>query len=283
MGKRRTKAEINTIREAMYDALREDHPMSVRQVFYRMTILGVVPKTEAQYKNTVCRLLADMRREGVVPYSWIADSTRWVRQARTYSSMEQALWRTAQTYRRALWDNMGVHVEVWLEKEALAGVLYQETEAWDIPLYVTRGYPSLSYLHTAGEFISSLDKPTVLYYFGDHDPSGVDIARKVEAGVLGFVDAPDLITFERVAVVPWQIEAWELPTRPTKKTDSRSKNFKGESVEVDAIPPKQLRALVRQCAERHMDPYELERIKEVEQLERETLETYVERLRFEGH
>src|SRR5262249_28588791 len=149
---------------------------------------------------------------------------------------------TAQTYRRAVWDTQASYVEIWLEKDALAGVLYDVTEEWDVPLMVTRGYASLSFLHSAAETISSHSKPTYLYYFGDHDPSGLDITRAVEQGIRQFAPNAD-ITFERVAVNPDQIEGMGLPTRPTKASDSRSKGFEGESVEVDAISPDDLRRL----------------------------------------
>src|SRR5262249_13758807 len=198
-----------------------------------------IAKTEMEYKTTVVRLLTDMRLSGKIPFGWIADNTRWMRKPRSYSSMEEALRRTAETYRRSLWDNQDGYVEVWLEKEALAGVLVEETGPWDVPLMVTRGYPSLSYLYEAACAIRALDKPAHLYYFGDYDPSGMDITRNVEERLRQF--APEAqIHFARVAVTPEQINELQLPTRPTKKTDSRSRSFDGESVEVDAIPPRQL-------------------------------------------
>src|SRR5262249_7220321 len=117
--KRRTKAEMTALRDALLKLLRVDNPMTVRQTFYRLVGTGLIAKKEAEYKNTVGRLLVKMRREGAVPYEWIADSTRWMRKPRTYSSMENALRDTARTYRRALWDNQEVYVEVWTEKDAI--------------------------------------------------------------------------------------------------------------------------------------------------------------------
>ena len=267
---RRSKDQIAVIRDALFDLLEAENPMTVRQVFYRMVSLGVIEKSEAAYKGTVCRLLALMRRERVLPFGWISDNTRWMRKPDTYSGMESALEYTARTYRRALWDMQDAYVEVWLEKDALAGVLYQETKAWDVPLMVTRGYPSLSYLYEAAEALAAQDKPSYLYYFGDYDPSGVDITRNVEAGIREF--APDAeIYFHRVAVTPQQIAQWKLLTRPTKKSDSRSKNFGDRSVEVDAILPAQLRALARECITRHIDQDALERNRVVEAQERETM------------
>jgi hypothetical protein len=269
--KRRTKAEIDQIREALDDRLRGDHPMTVRQVFYRVVSQGVIAKTENEYKNAVGRLLVSMRRSGQISFSWIADNTRWMRKPRTYSSLEAALENTAQTYRRSLWDNQDVYVEVWTEKDALAGVVLEETRPWDVPLMVSKGFSSVTYLYEAAQTIAEQGKPAYLYYFGDHDPSGVHIDRVIEKRLRGF--APDAeIHFKRVAVTKDQIAQFELPTRPTKKTDSRSKTFDGESVEVDAIRPRQLRDLVKNCISRHVDQDALRVLKVAEQSERQILE-----------
>jgi len=268
--RRRTGAEISLLRYRMYEVLEQDHPMTVRQLFYQMVSRGIIEKTEGAYKNIVVRLLGDMRRDGDIPFGWITDSTRWMRKPRSFSSLEDALNRTAQTYRRALWDSQPDYVEVWLEKEALAGVLYVVTAKWDVPLMVTRGYPSLTYLYEAAETIQEYGKPTYLYYFGDYDPSGLDITRSVEHGIQEF--APEInFTLERVAVTREQIEELSLPTRPTKQTDSRSKNFEGESVEVDAIPPHQLRELAQQCIAGHIDEAQLKTLEIAEESEREIL------------
>ena len=171
---RRTKSDVFSLRQAIYNVVSEDRPMTVRQVFYRLVSAGLIDKTEAAYKMVV-RLLGVMRREGQLPFSWIADSTRWQRVPQTYSSLDDALEDMQTYYRRNLWDNQNAYVEIWLEKEMLAGVIYQASAKWHVPLMVTRGYPSLSYLATAAETMQAQDRPCYLYYFGDLDPSGVDI------------------------------------------------------------------------------------------------------------
>ena len=272
---RRTAGEIETIRSAMLDLLQDDHPMTVRQVFYQMVSRGVIPKTEVQYKQTVCRLLTQLRREGLLPYDWIADNTRLQRKPRSFQDLNDALEFTARTYRRALWEEQGVYVEVWCEKDALSGILYDVTSQYDVPLMISRGFSSLSFLHAAGEYLSQLEVPAYLYYFGDHDPSGVEIDRKIEAEIRGFAPETE-IYFQRVTVTPDQIISMGLPTRPTKTTDSRSKSFEGESVELDAIPPSALRALCRICIEKHIDSELLERTKRIEEKEREIVRQIAE-------
>src|SRR5262249_32289077 len=98
---------------------------------------------------------------------------------------------------------------------------------------VSREFSSKSFLYESGQTIIAQGKPAYLYYFGDHDPSGVHIDQHIERVLRKYARGAE-IQFERVAVLESQIEAWNLPTRPTKKGDSRSKKFKGENVEVDA-------------------------------------------------
>jgi hypothetical protein len=267
---RRGPSDIAAIKAAIFEALQVDRPMTVRQVFYRLVSSGVIAKSEAEYKTTVVRLLGEMRRAKEVPFGWISDNTRWMRRPRCHDSLEAALRNTAETYRRSLWNNQGVYVEIWLEKDALAGVLFEVTEQFDVPLMVTRGYPSLSYLHSAAEALANVGKPAHLFYFGDHDPSGCDITRAVEDGIREFAPGADL-TFSRVAVTLDQIADLGLATRPTKATDSRSRGFEGESVEVDAIPPGQLRDLAYDCIVGHIDIEAYRWLKTVEVAERDTL------------
>lgn len=273
---RRTRADIDKIKHAIHAVLLSDPPMTIRQLFYQLVSLGVIAKTEQEYKGTVVRLTAEMRRAGELDFHLIADNTRWMRKPKTYSSLESMLRQTAQTYRRAIWDDQDVYVEVWLEKDALAGVLLPITSTYDVPLMVTRGYPSLSFLYSAAEVIAEEDRPAFLYYLGDHDPSGVDIPRAVEEGIRELAPAAD-ITFERIAVLPEQIEQYGLQTRPTKATDSRSKGFEGESVEVDAIPAGTLREMVEGRICDHIDLDVLERLKTVETEERKTLQRIAEK------
>jgi alkylated DNA nucleotide flippase Atl1 len=78
---RRTKAEMTALRGALFEIVREQRPMTVRQVFYRAVSRGVVAKTENEYNRTVGRLLKEMRLAGDLPWSWIVDNTRWMQQA----------------------------------------------------------------------------------------------------------------------------------------------------------------------------------------------------------
>jgi hypothetical protein len=240
--------------------------MTVRQVFYQATVRGLVEKEESGYTK-VQTDLALLRRSGVLPYDWLADNTRWQRKPRTFNNIEEASKETARLYRKSLWTDVGAYVEIWLEKDALSGVITPITYMYDVPLMVARGYASLSFLHGAAEYISDLDVPTYIYHFGDFDPSGVNAGEKIEQTLREMAPNAE-IHFERVAVTRQQIRDWDLPTRPTKTSDTRAKSFGDISVELDAIEPEQLRELVREVIEQHLPGDQFAVLKAAEASER---------------
>lgn len=274
--RRSTKAEVEQRRESLLDIVSEMQPMTVRQVFYQATVRSIIEKTEAGYTK-VQTDLALMRRAGELPYEWLADNTRWQRKPRTFNSVEEALKQTAQLYRKNLWASADAYVEIWLEKDALAGVVWPVTAAYDVPLMVARGYASLSFLHTAAEFINDLTVPAYIYHLGDYDPSGVNAAEKIEQTLRELAPYAE-IYFVRIAVTPGQIQEWNLPTRPTKASDTRAKNFGEISVELDAIEPEVLRTIVEAAIELHLPSEQLEVLKAAEESERELITSLVERM-----
>lgn len=202
--RRSTKAEVEARRNALLDIIKVMKPMTVRQVFYQATVHGIVGKTEAGYTKVQTDLTI-MRRAGDLPYDWLADNTRWQRKPSTFGSIQQALEETAKFYRKSLWDGADAYVEIWLEKDALAGVVLPITSMYDVPLMVTRGYASLSFLYSAAEYINKLDVPTHIYHLGDFDPSGVNAGEKIEETLIELAPAAE-IYFKRIAVTPEQIE-----------------------------------------------------------------------------
>jgi hypothetical protein len=138
-----------------------------------------------------------------------------MRKPASFTGVEQCLNSTAEFYRRNLWASMPIHIEVWCEKDALAGVLMEETKVYDVPLMVAKGYSSISFLHSSAKAIAAKDKPAHIFHFGDLDPSGVDAARDIEAKLRRYAPNAE-IHFERPAVTRVQADEWNLPSRPTK-------------------------------------------------------------------
>lgn len=264
--RRSTRTELDTIDDAILDAVRAEHPVTLRGVYYRVVSAGAVDKTENGYR-LIGREVLKLRRSGALPYHWITDGTRWITKPTTWSDVDTMLNDAAASYRRALWRDQDAEVHVFTEKDAISGVIDPITGKWDVPLGVLRGYASESFCYSMAQAIRAAGKPVFVYQLGDHDPSGLDAWRDFRRKVSAFLAEADhwhRFTFERIAVTPDQIAEYGLLTRPTKKTDSRAKSFEGESVEVDAIPPRILRQLLEQTIVRHIDPeaYRLHQIAE---------------------
>lgn len=272
---RRTKSTMENLETTIYETVAKSYPVTIRQLFYRLVAAGVIPKTEQQYKGTVCRLLTMMRKNNKLPFDWVVDDSRYARKPQSYNCLEHMLEDVQEDYRRDLWNEQNCYVEIWSEKEAIANLLLRVTAKWDVPLMVSKGYSSTTFLHSAAETIAGIYKPVFLYYFGDYDPSGCDISRYVEQEIRGY--APDAdVSFARVAVNEEQIAELDLQTRPTKKGDPRAKKFGLSSVEVDAIPPEILLNMVEKCIVRHIDLDQLKKTKHAEKVERQRLATLIE-------
>jgi hypothetical protein len=273
---RASKSEVQARRQTLHAIIAEQHPMTVRQAFYQAAVRGLVEKDETGY-DKLQGDLTRMRLEGLLPYDWLTDSTRRQRKPASFASVEDALEETTRFYREALWNSAASYVEIWIENDALAGVLYPVTALYDVSLMSARGYASLSFLHEAATYIGLLDRPAFVYHLGDFDPSGVDASAKIEQRLREF--APDAnITFERLAVTEPQIADWRLPIRPTRKPDGRSKRFGEVSVELDAIPPGDLRALLEQAIHRHLPQDQLEVLKIAEANKCELITSLVGRM-----
>ena len=274
---RRGKADIAAIKSVISEVVEQAAPMTVRQVFYQLVVRGVIDKTEKEYQGTVIRLLTDMRLADEMPFDWIIDESRRRRITETYDNITEALETTAKFYRRSALREADEYVEIWCEKDALAGLLWGITSEYDVPLLVSRGMPSLTFLHgTAVEIADAAEagKASYIYQFGDHDPSGVLIPQAIESRLHELCEKfgcpPPFV--DRTALTQKQIEVFGLPTRPTKRDGNRhADGFEGESVELDALPPTELRAMVREVIERHISPRNLEMLRVAEESEREIL------------
>ena len=275
--RRRTKAEIAEIHDAIVAILDSDHPQTVRHVFYRLCSQpwSLVDKTEAGYQTVKTQLLK-LRKAGAIPWVWLADNTRWMRKARTFQSAADAVRWCAETYRRDLWTRSPAYVEIWCESDSIAGVLAREANAYGVPLMVSRGFASWTFLYSAAEAIKTAGKPAHLYYVGDWDPSGKLIPENIERTLRGFADDAD-IRFQRLLVTPTQIVEWRLPTKPAKRSTHASQ-FKGGTVEAEAVPASVTRRLVREAIEAHIDPAEMQVMEVAEASEREWLSAIADRM-----
>ncbi len=271
---RATAAEMEERAQFLIDYARAHQPVTVRGLYYQAEVARVpgIDKTENSY-NKVQNQVLQLRRKGRIAYTWIADATRWMRRPRTFDNWEDALENTARTYRRSLWQDAEVDVEIWIEKDALAGVVGEVIWEYDVPLMVSRGYTSETFAFNAIEDHVGSDRPLVVYALYDFDRSGADAARSLDEKLTRFAGERGVeVHFNLLGLTEYQVREWRLPTRPHKRGTTADQRWPHPyACELDAIPPDALRALVRAAVERHLPACELARLKNIEELERETM------------
>lgn len=272
--KRRTNAQIEQLDQQIYDVLSVDHPQSVRHVFYRMTdprLPEPVEKSDRGYE-LVQRRCVQMRRDGRLKYSWIADMSRRGYFVNTFADAGDFIRRMAGLYRADLWADADYRCEVWTESRSIASVIQDDCHDLAIDLYPCGGFSSLSFVHYAAEQHNNSDdnRPLVIYYIGDHDPAGVLIDRALERELRLHLSNSIDLDFVRIAINEEQIHAFDLPTKPRKKTDTRSRQIES-TVEAEAMPAHVLRELLRGHVESLLPEGALEAAKIAEQSERNGL------------
>ncbi len=253
---RRTKTEMASFREALYAIVARNRPCSVRQVYY--VGIGTLwekdrGKDRTAY-NDVARNLGVMRETGMLPWGWLTDSTRYVRIATMYDSLDDALNRMHEHYRRNLWATQRRRVEVWAESDSTASLVQDVTMTMGVGLYSCKGQAGKEFAHSAAMTYLAVRKPVTVLYLGDWDPSGLAIPRSLEERLGRYTDDQVPIEFHRLAVAPEQIAEHQLQTHSVNTADSSYRRFVEEcqlvglaeqdAVEVEAFAPPVLRDIV---------------------------------------
>lgn len=222
--------------------------LTLRQLYYQFVARAWLPNRQKAY-NRLGKIVGNARLTGLIGWDRIEDRTRRLRTLQHFGGPDDALQKLAGWYHVDLWANQKFRPEVWIEKDALAGVIEGVCNENDIPYFSCRGYTSLSEMWRAGErlkyWAQSGQQPYVIH-FGDHDPSGMDMSRDITDRLRDTFGA--MFDFQRVALNMDQIEQYEPPPNPAKVTDSRYKvylkKYGDESWELDALEPSVFRTLI---------------------------------------
>lgn len=241
--------------------------MTLRQLYYQMIARDLFPDTwiDAAYnqkqglppdtKNTIknysrlSKLISDARLAGLVDWDAIEDRGRQPQSASEWATISDLMESALAAFRLPRWADQPRYVELWVEKDALASVLWPIARRHHITLMVNKGYSSQSAMYASSQrFIAAEDegKDGVLLYIGDHDPSGEDMVRDIQERMAMF--KVQNLDVRKIALTMAQIEEFNPPPNPAKVTDPRAKKYieehGDESWEVDALPPDQLTRLV---------------------------------------
>ncbi len=227
--------------------------LTVRQIYYQLVSSHTIENSLNEYKK-FNKVLTDARKAKLVDSFRIVDRSKPIIQPSMWGNVSEFMGTVKDAYKKDVWETQPKYFEAWIEKDALSGVLEPITKEFGVLLAVGRGYQSFSNKKEAAQRFSGLDKETEILYFGDFDPSGLDISRDIEEQLL---ELGADITLTRIALTEEQIKEHNLPPIPTKTGDSRTANhvakYGNVAVELDALPPNVLVALLQDAIEERID------------------------------
>lgn len=262
--------------EIIENFIASGYSLTLRQLYYQLVAGAVIENTVRSY-DRLGSLINDARLAGLIDWDTIVDRTRNLAERSHWEMPDEIVKSAADDYGIDLWQDQTHRPEVWIEKDALVGVIEATCTELDVPFFSCRGYTSQSEMWRAGRrmlyhIAKSGQKPVVIH-LGDHDPSGIDMTRDIEDRLRMFVGEP--VKVVRAALNMDQIEQYEPPPNPAKTTDSRYQTYMNEygtdSWELDALTPQVINALVREHVNAHMIKARWKRRKKLQETRRATL------------
>jgi len=274
---------IELCNEIIDDYLGQGLRLTLRQLYYQLVSRDVIPNSEKSYKS-LGGLVSDARLAGLMDWSAIEDRVRQLKRAAEFNNLEELVQAALRSYRLPRWKGQAAYVELWVEKDALAGVLWPIAHEYHVVLMVNRGYSSQSAMYESAErykdsWLDDGDRELVLLYLGDHDPSGEDMVRDVKDRLEMFGAH---LRVEKLALTMDQVRQYKPPPNPAKITDSRAKayieKYGDKSWEVDALPPERLSRIIRQALDAEVDQGMMNKIKAQEEQDKLALRKAVAKI-----
>lgn len=237
--------------------------LTLRQLYYQFVARGLIPNRQSEY-DRLGEIVNAARLAGMIDWDHLEDRTRNLERLATWDSPSDIIRAAAGGYREDVWADQPRYLEVWVEKEALAGVVARAADELAVPYFSCRGYVSQSEMWRAAQRLGErIDegKEVVLLHLGDHDPSGIDMSRDIEQRLGMFLEGDGrdsgMLEVRRIALNMDQVRRYNPPPNPAKLTDSRVgeyiRRYGSQSWELDALDPPTLRALITSEVEAELD------------------------------
>jgi hypothetical protein len=254
--------KLNKVKTILTE-LEKYKPLTLRQVFYQLVGKGYIPNTKGQY-TMLSGLIKWARIQNKIPWDDIEDRSRVFNDSRGWAETKDFMrWRLSNfigAYTRDLMQTQKKYIEVWIEKDALSSIFSMICEQYTIPVVACKGFASISSLNDLKNRIES--EPTkdhIMLYFGDFDPSGVEMLTAMKTTLEQELGVYHHIEFKRIGLLKEDIYKYKLPHNPDalKKTDSRAmkhiKAYGDLAVELDALSPDVLEQKIRTAIENELD------------------------------
>lgn len=262
--------------KAAYDILLEIHPASVRALCYRLFVAGLIQDMGKSSTNSVSRLLRIARENDEVPWEWIVDESREAESANRWTNPDAIITAAVRGYRRDYWQDQDHRVEVWSEKGTIRGTLGPVLDEYGVTFRVMHGYASATVVNDVADLSVESEKPLIVLYVGDWDPSGKHMSD---------VDLPRRLTkygakleLKRVALTRDDLKSLPSFDPETKRSDPRHrwfmKKIKTRCYELDALPPPKLRGRVESQIRELIDLDLWEHAKMIEQVEVDSMQAF---------
>lgn len=248
---------IGTANEIIVEYQEQGFDLTLRQLYYQFVARDIIPNNMKSYKN-LGSIINDARMGGLIDWTAIVDRTRNMQKNSHWDGPRSIVETCANQFQIDKWLGQEHRVEVWIEKDALAGVIEPICRQLDVPYFSCRGYTSQSEMWSAAQRLDGWingDQTPVIIHLGDHDPSGIDMTRDITDRMETFIGAP--IEVNRIALNMNQIEQYNPPPNPAKITDSRAAGYMqihgNESWELDALSPIVITRLIERTVRRYRD------------------------------
>lgn len=258
--------------------------VTLRQLYYQFVARGLLENSDRNYAR-LGSILSDARLAGLVSWTAIEDRTRRLRGVQSYRGPKELLEQARASFATDLWATQPWRPEVWIEKEALAGVVEGICNTLRVDFFACRGYNSQSEQWAAGQrlagYVQKGQRP-IVFHLGDHDPSGIDMTRDNQERLSMFVGVPVMVV--RLALNMEQIRRLNPPPNPAKLSDTRATSYIAkygdESWELDALDPQTISDLIETSVMRIRDEVKWDRALAIESDGRDTLNQIIEDLDF---
>ena len=250
-------AIISRVNDLIADYSSQGYTLTLRQLYYQFVARGWIANKQREYKR-LGDIVNDGRLAGLVDWYAIEDRTRNLGGNSHWTDPGKIIESAAHSYMIDKWEDQPYRIEVWVEKDALEGVVGQAARSLDINYFSCRGYTSQTSMWDAGRRLmryAEKGQEIIVLHLGDHDPSGIDMSRDIQDRLRMFMgDKEWALQFERIALNADQINRYNPPPNPAKITDSRYAKYQAkfgeESWELDALEPKVITQLITRAVAR---------------------------------
>lgn len=244
-------AVIEKANEILEEYTAQGYELTLRQLFYQFVSRGLIPNNDKEY-DKLGSVINDARLAGLVDWDHIVDRTRTIRAVPHWGTPADIIESAANSFRIDKWEGQKVRAEVWVEKDALLGVIERPCRELDVSYFSCRGYVSQSEMWSAATERILVDvqknkRPNLVFHLGDHDPSGIDMTRDIQDRLAMF-GVGQYAVVKRLALNMDQVRQYNPPPNPAKLSDVRAQKYiekyGDESWELDALEPAVISALI---------------------------------------